>query len=603
MKKSLWSMSTTVRESNRIKGFLKVASLMEGEEWDVQGQKRFQYLLVQKREYLNDPENGQTFQKLNEEQIRWLSFKELDMPYDIAISIIEAKNYVGGAEMRGRQSMSPLRKLGLVYIDTNNKVRISDIGRKLINEEITDEEFFLDSLLKIQYPNPLDDSYPDMNIKPFIGILALIKRVNDLCDERGIKAKGLSKDEFGIFGLSLYDYRTINSVAERVLEYRTQYEQIEDDDEKKIFKESFINTYLEDFKEPVKNVPEYADNMIRYFRQTKLFFIRGKYAYTYFDLEPRRMNEITSILENDDAKPLQFETEKEWIDYFSTYGTYVLPYETEGKLREIAMIVVNENYALSLELKKDYNWPSLDGADRTRLKEIIGEQRELRTLLQNLKIKKDFFDVEKIEEVVEYLTYIVNHDRDRRLQSRMCLELEKWTNVALNIFNDAVLIKPNTIVGDDNEPINTAPAGVADIECYYNDFDSICEVTTLTSRDQWINEGQPVMRHLRSFENRTAAKCYCLFVAPRLHQDTVNTFWNSVKYEYEGKKQFIIPITIGQLIMLLNGVKKLHEKQIALKSEQLASLYDACTNLDGVASSVEWIPNIGKCIDNWVNNL
>ena len=70
-----------------------------------------------------------TFQKLDDEQIKWLSFKELDMPYDVAVSIIESKKYVGGAEMRGRQSMSPLRKLGLVYIDSNNKVRISDIGK------------------------------------------------------------------------------------------------------------------------------------------------------------------------------------------------------------------------------------------------------------------------------------------------------------------------------------------------------------------------------------------------------------------------------------------------------------------------------------------
>ena len=103
--------------------------------------------------------------------------------------------------------------------------------------------------------------------------------------------------------------------------------------------------------------------------------------------------------------------------------------------------------------------------------------------------------------------------------------LEKWTNIALNIINDALLIKPNSPLGDDNEPIFTAPAGVSDIECLYDGFGAICEVTMLTGRDQWFNEGQPVMRHLRDFENQhSATPNYCLFVAPSLHQDTMNTF-------------------------------------------------------------------------------
>lgn len=108
--------------------------------------------------------------------------------------------------------MSPLRKLGLVYIDENEKVCISDVGNKFINNEISYEEYFLDSLVKIQYLNPLDDSYPNWNIKPFIGILYLIKKVNKLCESKGMKVKGLSKDEFGIFGLSMQNYNDIDEV-------------------------------------------------------------------------------------------------------------------------------------------------------------------------------------------------------------------------------------------------------------------------------------------------------------------------------------------------------------------------------------------------------
>ena len=86
--------------------------------------------------------------------------------------------------------------------------------------EITDEEFFTDSLVKLQYPNPIDDSYKDRNIKPFIAILQIIKKVNELCREKGIKEKGISKDEFGIFGLSILDYHMIDDYAKRIIDYR-----------------------------------------------------------------------------------------------------------------------------------------------------------------------------------------------------------------------------------------------------------------------------------------------------------------------------------------------------------------------------------------------
>jgi hypothetical protein len=131
----------------------------------------------------------------------------------------------------------------------------------------------------------------------------------------------------------------------------------------------------------------------------------------------------------------------------------------------------------------------------------------------------------------------------------------------LHALNDALKIQPNYPVGDDNEPTFTAPAGMPDIECFYNKFNAICEVTMLTSRDQWYNEGQPVMRHLRDFEKKNENKdSYCLFIAPALHRDTLNTFWFSVKYEYEGRAQKIIPLTIENFINLIKVLINLKEQ-------------------------------------------
>ena len=43
---TLWSISTTIREAERIEGFLKTAIELEGKEWNQLTQMEFQILLI-----------------------------------------------------------------------------------------------------------------------------------------------------------------------------------------------------------------------------------------------------------------------------------------------------------------------------------------------------------------------------------------------------------------------------------------------------------------------------------------------------------------------------------------------------------------------------
>ena len=65
----LWSMSTTLREAERVIGFAKTASELSGEEWNKENQIKYQILLIKNRFYLS-PDNTQSLNKLNSEQIR-----------------------------------------------------------------------------------------------------------------------------------------------------------------------------------------------------------------------------------------------------------------------------------------------------------------------------------------------------------------------------------------------------------------------------------------------------------------------------------------------------------------------------------------------------
>ncbi|MBO4512947.1 MAG: AlwI family type II restriction endonuclease, partial [Victivallales bacterium] len=166
-------------------------------------------------------------------------------------------------------------------------------------------------------------------------------------------------------------------------------------------------------------------------------------------------------------------------------------------------------------------------------------------------------------------------------------------------IEDATLIKSNSPVGDDNEPIYTAPANVPDIECLYDNFVAICEVTMLTSRDQWYNEGQPVMRHLRDFENINTKPAYCLFIAPSLHEDTIETFFMSVKMYYKGEPQKIIPINISQFERVLKVVKHCSHSGRPIKHTKVKELYDSCSDVTNITDSRRWLEHIEKSLLEW----
>lgn len=598
---TLWSISTTIREAERIEGFLKTAIELEGKEWNQLTQMEFQIRLIKNRQYLNNLDNKQTFNKLSEKQCELLRNKSRNLTFEEAKDIFETKKYQD-PPMRGRQSMSPLVKLGLVYI-INGKITISDVGKKLAENKIEFDDFMMDSLLKFQYPNPYEGGFKDWNTKPFINTLRLIKRVNERCRDLGMKEKGISKYEFGIFALSLKSFENVNEVAEKIIEFREKYESLPEK-ERDSYIENYTKEYLKNFKNPENNSSEYTDNMIRYMRLTKYIYIRGKYNYTYIDLEPRRMTEINSILETDDGHALEF-TEEQWRNYMGVYGAYKLPFETDEKLKKILNEIITEIDKLEKELNIESSSISItDDCNIEDIKAKIKEYREYRRELQNKKIKKEYHeDTNKIEEAIQALIDIKERNR-ANLTKKYSIELEKWSNIALNIINDSLLIKPNAPVGDDNEPTYTAPSGVADIECYYKEFSSICEVTMLCNRDQWYNEGQPVMRHLRDFENaNTKSPNYCLFIAPSLHPDTINTFFNSVKFQYEGKKQKIIPITINQLIYILETIKILQEKGRSLKHQSVMKLYEACSDDEKIENSLMWKDYIQQQIILWRKEL
>jgi len=602
--KKPWSITTTLRNPERFEDFLTVIKEIDGQEWNTETQLKFQILLIQHRKYGFG--EALFYKGLKKEQVDLIDDISNEISFEQAKDIFETKNYKD-PDMRGRQSMNPLKKLGLVSI-VDNKVVINSLVSLLLDKKIDLGELLFRSFLKWQIPNPDSSEYKESegyNIKPFIGTLHLINEVNKLYTEKGFEEKGISKQEFSLFVPCLVNYKDISIYAKKILDLRMQLQGKNKKEQKEIFslyKISFAKEFLEtnDKKEIEKllnNLKDYGDNTLRYFRLTRYFYIRG--GGFYIDLEHRRKVEIDNLLTHFDSKSVDFKDKEEYLNYISDITEPKLPWENKASLMQIIQLIDSDIKNLHSELGMVHTKLSeLENLPEDKLKEIIISLRESRRVLQE---KKNHALSQNVDMVKEYISRLENiYDEEDKP-----LALEKYTALSLHALNDAINIHPNYPVGDDNEPTFTAPAGKPDIECYYEGFNSICEVTMLTGRDQWYNEGQPVMRHLREFENKNSdKKTYCLFVAPTLHRDTMNTFWFSVKYEYEGKQQKIVPLTIKHFIQLLKTLSVIKEKGHFLKHSDLERLYENVLVKSQEVNNVgDWIELIPSVINNWQETL
>ena len=591
-----WSISTTVRNPMRLRNFLKVLKQLEGEKFTKENQNKYQILLIKNRLY--KPSN------IPREYQKYYDNPTIEIPFSVAEDIFKYQNYED-PPMRGRQSVNPLNKLGFAIArEAYGPIKITELGNLFLKGDYDIGFIFFKSLLKLQFPNPWSRDFSEkhgFNVIPFIATLRLIKELN-----RKSRVKGLNREEFCLFIPTLINAENISEKIENILEFRRITG--------KVSKRKLIVKFSEKFYEipsisekKIKNLFDYGDNIMRYFRLTKYFRIEtDPLGYHWrIDLELSRMSEIDQLLSIYDGKAFKFKDVSDYLRYISDINKPPLPWEKLDNLKNIALnirgliigIFKEEKVILSEGeiklLKIDVNT-----LDKISLKKYVSNLRELnRKLKLYIKKKQLLGNSDKIEEIIKIL-------ENRKLLRKIEPEnFEKMLTEALKIINDELLIKPNYPMDDEGDPLTHAPGNKADIECYYETFKAICEVTLNSSSLQWVQEGQPIMRHLRDFEkvNNFDDNIYCIFVAPKIHKDTYSQFWISVKYEYDGRPQKIIPLTTAQFALLLKKLLKYIQKGKKFTHLELYKLYNSLVGESkNVNSFSEWVQKINNILEIWI---
>jgi hypothetical protein len=152
---------------------------------------------------------------------------------------------------------------------------------------------------------------------------------------------------------------------------------------------------------------------------------------------------------------------------------------------------------------------------------------------------------------------------------------------------------------DENlEPVGTASGNGPDMEVSFPNFQVVPEVTMRTGADQERYESFPVIRHVEDFIKKVAyEETYGLFIAPRIHRDTIVKFFMAWKQGgFYGESVKIVPLTVAQF----REVVRSYSTRPDFQPSELLRLFEQIGEaLQGVRSAQQWQDEIPIAIEKW----
>ena len=649
-----------------------LGEFFEGKKWSYKTQKDYQIKLIQYKIYHPDKlpddlekfwKDADTGEKIDPtpEDLPLLSgldkttLKKWPMKLQDAKKIWENRKDAGilsyqdkDKGMRGRGSAENLQKLGFWYPDENGKIIITKLGKKLQNNEISGEEAIGMSMLKWQIP--LSKKSPEYkkgySIKPLITTIELIKNVNDICKKKGMKIKGISRTEFEIFAGTLQKSLDAKTHAKLLIEFRKKYEKLRRNqaDKKRdleikqivLVNSQFNRTqkafFLEKYTKWVKDrkdrpdgetisqwekknpnfldknrklLHEYGDNNRRNFKLSGwILESEGK----HLKFNPWKIIQTNSLLEFDYSKAIEFENETEYGKYMDNEKEPIWPWNTKEKLSE----VYNEHQKWITQNHKKLNLskevPFLTKTELRKLDEnkIKNNIDHLESYITKINTAKQYEELESSENIQNVINSLEEDYLKKEAKVESFVEYEYQCARGLFALDDGK-IEPNYPKGIDGVATGVS-VGVPDIECFYDGFDMICEVTTSRGANQWRMENMAVSDHIHKFIKKSKQKkVYCLFIAHSLNIRTIQYFYmnNTFSEKQEGRT---IPITTKQFQQILECLKKLKEQKNprGITHKDMQKLYDniilSIESLEHGAYEI-WQQGIQQIIDEWIQEI
>ena len=369
-------------------------------------------------------------------------------------------------------------EFGFVSYEMNKPIHISNTGHMLIdayNETPVNErkiqDVMLNALMKYQTNNPFrKNANSNAPLPLLLNVLNLLK--NDP-EENGA---GIYRQELSILicwndnnAENLYHY--IKELRSRVgFNYSDEfiYERCleilgADDSQRNRFKMNQI-------------CGEAVDEYIRKMRSTGIISLRGNGRFIDFNMVEE--DKIRYVIDNYSEYPV-FADKSQYYDYMGSIDNNVLEIKQSTKI-DLTDIRKQALYKYAKKYSPE-------------------------------KIFDELLKVCNKKESTDNILKFINAPT----------RLEFLTSISLVQQFAGLDVNPNYSVDDEGLPTFTAGGGIADIECFDSKYNSYFEVTLMCGRqDQVNNEIVPIRRHLKEALQRNPLS-FSVFVAPVVHEDTV----------------------------------------------------------------------------------
>ena len=369
-------------------------------------------------------------------------------------------------------------EFGFVSYEMNKPIHISNTGHMLIdayNETPVNErkiqDVMLNALMKYQTNNPFrKNANSNAPLPLLLNVLDLFKKDKE---ENGA---GISRQELSILicwsdnnANTLYNY--IKDLRKRVgFNYSDEFIYAKcleilgaDDSQRNRFKMNQI-------------CGEAVDEYIRKMRSTGIISLRGNGRFIDFNMVEE--DKIQYVIDNYTEYPT-FTNKSQYYDYMGTIDNNVLEIQQSTKI-DLTDIRKQALYKYAKEYSPE-------------------------------KIFEELLKVCNKKESTDNILKFINAPT----------RLEFLTSISLVQQFEGLDVNPNYSVDDEGLPTFTAGGGIADIECFDNNYNSYFEVTLMCGRqDQVNNEIVPIRRHLKEALQRNPLS-FSVFVAPVVHEDTV----------------------------------------------------------------------------------
>lgn len=475
------SFSTTMRNPERIHGFLSVIQEYDGKELTSEIIDQIVNKVLKRKIYVTQYQaRSEKLKKILSDDGATYSDEQIEDIKKNAPQQHKEAGFSAGWESRFDTWYKLIKELGFVYYKYGEAIQISEIGNLLCetykerNDAIFNEKIqavFLNVLCKYHTSNPFRRN-ANKNVP-----LILLTKLLDLMKKEDPKSTGISKKEIPFL------------LCWRNDDHKALYHFIKNFRQKYGFKasEEKIYRYCLRFLESTNTtrfkisqiLVEGVDDFIRKMRITGLFSLRG--MGRFLDLNSFQNEKIEYIIKHYSNQP-EYIDEKEYFAHIGTIDNNLLTLKEKNHDKDVENI---KNQALE-KFSKQYKF------------ETICEE------LMKLRTKKDLSNDDLMKSI----------ERPTRF--------EFLTSIALKQCFPHAVIHPNYATDDEGVPTFTARGGVADIELEDKNNEVLVEVTLLNGVAQGKGEIPAITRHLLDLESKSNEKRnrFSIFIAPDVHWDT-----------------------------------------------------------------------------------